>query len=156
MPRPGIEPGKDLQIFSLTLSQLSYRGDTLQTHPISSISSRTHAAHHRSHAPIHRPPDSPCVLATHIDLRSAAPRPSRDKQAAVSLPRHISPFVPFGRLYRCATSNPGSGIHCSQQEPYRSVTASTPAVKIVHGARTHCLSDKMRYSRAARDKSTPG
>ena len=88
------DPGstRDLQIFSLTLSQLSYRGFTTQSYPTSPNSSRTHAAHHASHARIHWPPASPCVMATHIDLQSAALRPSRDKRAAASQPRHISPL----------------------------------------------------------------
>ena len=58
---------RDLQIFSLTLSQLSYRGATTPTHPFVQEFTHTHAVHLESHARVHLPPASSWVLAGRID-----------------------------------------------------------------------------------------
>ena len=109
---------RDLQIFSLTLSQLTYRGFTTQSYPTSTNSSRTQAAHHASHARIHWPPASPCVMATHIDLQSAAlltisRQTSRRQPAAAYIA--IAPFRP------CTDAPSRTAVVCASVSSSRTV-----------------------------------
>ena len=120
---------RDLQIFSLTLSQLSYRGATTQICPTSPVC----FAHTRSLSH---------VLCDHISTVSlflcpgypiwSFKVPVHDRTATNRLPPVCRDM--YRHLRRSDACMHRINIRFRQYEPYRHITATTPAVKIVHEA----------------------